>query len=243
VTANSDQRRALPLRERSRLRTRQDLLDAGVELFRVQGYASTTITAIAAAAGMSRRSFFRYFRSKQDLALALDEEQWEIFITTFTTGPASESPLDDLRASLLETFATLTPESQAMPRVIEIRALVAANPEVRAAYLLRDAQWADRVTDALAARLGVDPERDYRPRLWAELLQTAKDVALDIVARSHLADRAVPAESVLRDVLVAANLMEASDAPAQPASRVSSEKQVLPGLPRRPAGRRRARTG
>jgi hypothetical protein len=57
----------------------------------------------------------------------------------------------------------------------------------------------------------VGAELDYRPPVWAALSHAAKDVALDTVAKSQVAGRAVAAESVLRDVLVAANLMGASN--------------------------------
>ena len=63
----------------------------------------------------------------------------------------------------------------------------------------------------LAARLGVDADADYRPRVWVGLLHAAKEAALETLNRSCLAGREVSAEGVMRDVLVAANLMSAPD--------------------------------
>ena len=51
----------------------RDLVAAAVELFRTRGYDDTTIDDIAAAAGVGRRTFFRYFRSKED-AISPDHE-------------------------------------------------------------------------------------------------------------------------------------------------------------------------
>ena len=100
--------------------TRQHLLDAGFGLFRDRGYEATTIAAIAEAAGMSRASFFRYFSSKQALALDLDAELWEDSFGRFAGRARSDSPLRDLCAALIGTFATLTPGSTAFARTMEI---------------------------------------------------------------------------------------------------------------------------
>jgi AcrR family transcriptional regulator len=56
-----------------RAELRRDLVAAAVELFHARGYDDTTIDDIAAAAGVGRRTFFRYFRSKED-AISPDHE-------------------------------------------------------------------------------------------------------------------------------------------------------------------------
>jgi AcrR family transcriptional regulator len=56
-----------------RAELRRDLVSAAVELFHARGYDDTTIDDIAAAAGVGRRTFFRYFRSKED-AISPDHE-------------------------------------------------------------------------------------------------------------------------------------------------------------------------
>jgi AcrR family transcriptional regulator len=56
-----------------RAELRRDLVAAAVELFHARGYDDTTIDDIAGAAGVGRRTFFRYFRSKED-AISPDHE-------------------------------------------------------------------------------------------------------------------------------------------------------------------------
>lgn len=58
------------LRARKRRETRARIVETGLALFVEHGYEATTLDAIAAAAGISRRTFFYYFKSKEDVLLA-----------------------------------------------------------------------------------------------------------------------------------------------------------------------------
>ncbi|MGH8964558.1 MAG: TetR family transcriptional regulator, partial [Actinomycetes bacterium] len=49
-----------------RAEVRRELVTAAIRLFRTRGYDATTVDDIAAAAGVGRRTFFRYFPSKED---------------------------------------------------------------------------------------------------------------------------------------------------------------------------------
>jgi AcrR family transcriptional regulator len=76
-----------------RAEVRRALSVAAVELFRTRGYEDTTVDDIAAAAGVGRRTFFRYFRSKED-AISPDHEAAlarvaEIFETAHPSEPAA----------------------------------------------------------------------------------------------------------------------------------------------------------
>ncbi|PRH86618.1 TetR family transcriptional regulator [Labrys okinawensis] len=58
------------LRERKRRETSERIVEEGLKLFVKHGYEGTTLEAIAQAAGISRRTFFYYFKSKEDVLLA-----------------------------------------------------------------------------------------------------------------------------------------------------------------------------
>ena len=59
------------LRERKREETLRRIADTGIRLFMAQGFAATTVDEIAAKAGISRRTFFHYFKSKDDILVSL----------------------------------------------------------------------------------------------------------------------------------------------------------------------------
>jgi AcrR family transcriptional regulator len=67
------------LRERKKDRTRQEILAAATRLFATQGYAKTTITEIAEAAEVGRRTFFSYFPTKENLVFGALEQRLDRF--------------------------------------------------------------------------------------------------------------------------------------------------------------------
>lgn len=91
--------RNAPSFKSKRERTRQNLIDAAFELFRQRGFDEVTIEEIAAAAGVSRRTFFRYFPSKEKVVFPFNESRiaaWREVIRGRTGGqPAT---FDDLKA-------------------------------------------------------------------------------------------------------------------------------------------------
>lgn len=74
--AKSPERAApLPLRERNRLRTRRELLDAALEVFAESGYGSATVENIAARAGTSKVTLYTYFpQGREELFRELYED-------------------------------------------------------------------------------------------------------------------------------------------------------------------------
>lgn len=64
------------VRERKRRETRQRIAESALRLFLVDGYEGTTLDAIALEAGISRRTFFSYFKSKDDIVISWLEAGW-----------------------------------------------------------------------------------------------------------------------------------------------------------------------
>jgi AcrR family transcriptional regulator len=81
------------LRERKRQQTRERLTRVAMELFLARGFEATTLDDIAAAAEISRRSFFHYFASKEDVVLAWQDGSTDALIAAIAERPADEPML------------------------------------------------------------------------------------------------------------------------------------------------------
>jgi AcrR family transcriptional regulator len=99
------------LRERKRRETRGRIGEVGLALFAAKGYEATTLDDIAVAAGISRRTFFYYFKSKDDILVALQCEGFiEALRHAFDDRASADSPLDAMRQVLPELVSSFETE-------------------------------------------------------------------------------------------------------------------------------------
>ena len=92
------------LRERKRRETLQRISEVGLRLFLAHGYHATTLDEIAAEAGISRRTFFYYFKSKDDIILGYIDDFVEALKTEIVDGATSHSPLDRVQNAMVTVF-------------------------------------------------------------------------------------------------------------------------------------------
>lgn len=85
------------IRERKRRETHNTLIEVGLELFLEKGYEGTTLDAIADRAGISRRTFFSYFKSKEDIILAWNATVWENALEDLRKTPLEAEPLEAVK--------------------------------------------------------------------------------------------------------------------------------------------------
>ena len=107
-------------RERKRLETRRRIAETGLKLFIAHDYEGATLEAIAEAAGISRRTFFYYFKSKEEVLLAW---QGSGFVEALRPAMLEESPhqapLDAVRHCLLKLISRYeTKESIIVDRLL-----------------------------------------------------------------------------------------------------------------------------
>ena len=151
------------LRERKKLQTRLALARAAIDLFETQGYGATTVEDIAAAANVSRRTFFRYFKSKDEVFIVDPEGKLAAIHRALAEGPADEPTLDALeRAMVALTEVYWDPE---LSRAII--ALMQREPEAMAAAMAYQVRFADVQAYELAVDMEVDERLDPRPRILA----------------------------------------------------------------------------
>ena len=95
------------LRERKRELTIDRIAETGLKLFVENGYEATTLDAIAAAVGISRRTFFHYLKSKEDVLLAHESGKFlRSLRPTFLTQSPNQSPMEAARKTFLALAST-----------------------------------------------------------------------------------------------------------------------------------------
>lgn len=92
----------MPLRQRKKAKTRQALIEAAMVLFDRQGYEATTVGEIAAAADVSRRTFFRYFATKALVLFPHQDLHLDHFRELLRDQRPGEAPFDRLRRACME---------------------------------------------------------------------------------------------------------------------------------------------
>lgn len=98
------------LRERKRRETRQRIAEVGLRLFLANGYQGTTLDAVAAEAGISRRTFFSYFKSKDDIVLFWQAANWAGVLADLLKASPDTRPLDAIRDVMVKHISRYTTE-------------------------------------------------------------------------------------------------------------------------------------
>lgn len=161
------------LRERKRRDTLQRIAQTGLKLFMEKGYEETTLDDIAAAAGISRRTFFHYFKSKDEILLAWQRGLAESIRVAVLEAAADQSPLDALCGALLKLAAPFDTDT-----AIVIARLLRSSEHLRAANQAKFLHMEQAAFDALCRRW---PQRARREglRMMAMVGLGAFRVAVD----------------------------------------------------------------
>src|SRR5882757_5282773 len=140
--------KGLDLRSKARASARAEIAEVAFRVFAERGFDQVTATEVAAAAGISRASFFRYFESKEDAVFVAQEKMGANIAAGLTARPAGEDAWTALRNALdtvLETYQRSPGEALGRLRLIR------CTPNLRVHQLERLAQWKEVVGAALGA--------------------------------------------------------------------------------------------
>ncbi|NEA27183.1 TetR family transcriptional regulator [Actinomadura bangladeshensis] len=172
-------------RERKKQRTREALIDAAFALFAEKGFDATTVEEIADAVDVSSRTFFRYFASKEDVALTFQEEQVQAVAAALAARPAGEPIMTALRRTVVEIArACEAGELGFDPGRFEcMLTLVKDSPTLMAGSLEHAQRKQALLTDVVARRMGLDPASDLRPHVVAAAAHCGFQAASDAVRR------------------------------------------------------------
>jgi AcrR family transcriptional regulator len=124
---------------------------AAMELFQERGYVRTTVEEIAARAGLTERTFFRYFADKREVLFSGSKELEKSIVDGIEGAPRGASPL----GAVVSAFEAAGAELQDRRDIRFVRAryaLVTNHAEVKERELIKLAALARAVTKALHAR-------------------------------------------------------------------------------------------
>jgi len=163
----------LGLRERKKLATRAALAQAAWQLTIERGYAHTRIEDIAAAAGVSARTFGNYFSGKDEALLSVGADRGARMVAALRAWPADADLWEALASAMSQQFAG----DGEVPRSHAGR--IAYPPELAAAQRRLHASIEAALAAAIADRTGTDADRDLYPRLVAGVVVSATQTAFD----------------------------------------------------------------
>jgi AcrR family transcriptional regulator len=139
----------------------REISDAALRLFADQGFEATTIAQIAREAGVSQRTLFRYFGTKEDLIGGDEESLAAVLMNTVEHQPAGVSAWNALRAGFSAVLAAGQPD-----KVIERMRLILVTPSLRARHIEKRQRWQAELLPVIEARMGIDVH-GYDPRARA----------------------------------------------------------------------------
>jgi TetR/AcrR family transcriptional regulator, regulator of mycofactocin system len=140
---------------RKRVTSRAELEHVAFGLFGRQGFEQTTVDDIAAAAGIGRRTFFRYFPSKNDVPWGDFDEELERMRLRLRSFPPSTRLMDAIREAVVD-FNRVPPEQIGWHR--RRMELLLRTPTLQAHSTLRYAAWRQVIADFVAERTGQAPD-------------------------------------------------------------------------------------
>jgi AcrR family transcriptional regulator len=198
------------LRERKRRLTRQRISDVATILFGARGFDNVKVSTIADIVGVSEKTVYNYFPTKESMVLDWADETVESLARVIRECPPSESLTAAVVRAMKEDMERFdeVPDDVVvfLPRFME---LIDSTPALRAAWLEMYDRIVNVATEALAARAEVDP-RDPEPMIAARALSGLGGVAL--AARVRYIEQGLRGvelrDAVLGDLERAARLLD-----------------------------------
>ncbi len=146
------------------------LEQAALELYRERGFDQITVTEIAEKAGLTERTFFRYFADKREMLFWGQDRLRELYVSTIAAAPESAAPIDAVAAAL-EATVPVFHERRELAR--QRQAVIDANPGLQERELLKRAALAAAMADALRRRGVSDPAASLATEVGVIAFKTA----------------------------------------------------------------------
>jgi AcrR family transcriptional regulator len=180
------------LRARKKLATREAISRAALRLALERGLENVRVDDIAAAAGVSSRTYNNYFSSREEAICFLGVQRAQRIGAALRARPAEERLDEAIGHAMAEEYA-----GRAEPDKVTMRMLV-SEPGLQGEFLKGIATFEGPLAEAIAARTGTDAERDLFPRVLAAAVSSAARMATVHYLRT---DTTAPFATVVRDAL------------------------------------------
>lgn len=130
------------------------LREAAMALYVERGYEQTTVADIAQRAGLTARTFFRYFTDKREVLFAGSDALQQGLVSALEAAPDSASPMDAVAAAL-DAAAAMLGARRDFSR--QRQSVIAANAELQERELIKMASLSAALADGLRRRGVTDP--------------------------------------------------------------------------------------
>jgi AcrR family transcriptional regulator len=161
------------------------LRDAAMELFLEHGYEQTTVADIAERAGLTARTFFRYFADKREVLFGGSAALEASMLTALSAAPESSPPLDAVAAAL-EAAAGMLGERHSFSK--QRQAVITANGELRERELIKMATLSQALAQGLRNRGIPAPQAGLAAETGIAVFHIAFETWVSGPARRNLSD-------------------------------------------------------
>jgi TetR/AcrR family transcriptional regulator, regulator of mycofactocin system len=181
---------------RRRVTSRAELEQAAFALFDARGFDATTVDEIAAAAGIGRRTFFRYFPSKNDIPWGAFEDELSRMRVRLKACPPEVPLMDAIRLALIDFNRVAPPQVPLHRRRME---LILRVPTLFAHSTLRFTAWREVIAEFVAERTGRRPG-DLAPQAIAHAVLGVSVAAYERWLDDPAADLGVLLDEAMRQL-------------------------------------------
>jgi TetR/AcrR family transcriptional regulator, regulator of mycofactocin system len=181
---------------RRRVTSREELEQAAFTLFAARGFDATTVDEIAAAAGIGRRTFFRYFPSKNDIPWGAFELELERMRVRMKACPPEVPLMDAIRVALID-FNRIEPAQVPLHR--RRMELILRVPTLLAHSTLRFTAWRQVIAEFVAERTGRRPD-ELAPQVIAHAVLGVAVAAYEHWLEDESADLGVLLDDGMRQL-------------------------------------------
>ena len=148
------------------------LEEAALDLYTERGFDETTVAEIAERAGLTERTFFRYFADKREVLFGGQDALLQLFVDSIVDAPDSMSPIDAVGAAL----AAAGPIFEGRHKHARRRqAVIAANPRLQERELIKLSSIASAIAGGLRRRGVAEPAAKLTTEAGVAVFKVAFD--------------------------------------------------------------------